>query len=522
MVKPLMKWLGKYGDEVGEAAVKSVQNADSSLLSGLKNWWSAPHKLKPKYVKDALDVDVLSLSDDAIKATLSKRGPMTKEVMTQVNRATNHLAKAQQEARIAAEKAQKQVMKAQDTLRKAQSKEVDAVTMQSLWERLQQSEKYAQAMTDRAAKITDFQNGTRIQGPSAGLKELQSNPALREFIPPEWEQLIEPALRSRGQIFAAQSKNLNSPRKFLKEYKEILRREPNDEFRLAWETNEQNQRMLSSLSKRKQKIETQMLGKDKGGAGKAKEVKRPSLIGKGVDLAKKLGIGAAALAGGAGAIALYSWFDKNDPIQSAGGASGLAGDLRRIKTTNPQAAETVNSAIGALDKLNTMAGAANMGMASDPQRFASEFISTSSGELMTISAALSNWAAVQYGSQDPEHAQKAGEKLAKFAEKATKELQGLGKQLGVGIKDMGISGVQPANINANIKQVQSFLKQHVDSSIEASGQLDNKTTNILRNIEDYFNRRAETGDWTGTLVRENGQIVPYNKLVEAFDRIKKY
>lgn len=520
-----MKWLGKYGDEAAEAGAKAVQNADSGLLSGLKEWWNAPYKLKPKYIKETLDVsldDIYKMSDDSARAMLSG-SEFAKSIDDKMYKAARQLSERRTEARRALNRAEIELRNAKNelaTMQRTRQDLVDPARASQLEDQIEYLAKQHQDTLSIANKIQELESAIATKGYGKALQMVEQDPVLRGQIPDTWRTLLNDTLRSKMQIARAQSPYLNDTKKFLKQYRGILEMPENNAFRKAWEANAENQNKVSSLWREIKKMTAKETGK-----GTAKEVAkaaRPSLFGKATSIAKKLGLGAGALAGGAGALALYRWFDSNDPVKTAAGASNITSDLRRIKTTDPRAAEVVNNAINALSNLNTAAGSVSMGMGVNPQQTTSRFISTTAKELQAVNSALANWATVQYGSQDPEYAQKTGEKLAQYANKVGKDLQALGKELGVGVQDVGVAGMESVNINPNIKQIQSFLKQHVDSSIEATGRLDDKTTRILRNIEDYFNKRAETSDWTGALIQPNGQIVPYNKLVEAFDRIKKY
>jgi len=73
------------------------------------------------------------------------------------------------------------------------------------------------------------------------------------------------------------------------------------------------------------------------------------------------------------------------------------------------------------------------------------------------------------------------------------------------------------NDSGNISKIQEFL------GISPTGEAGQQTKSKLLNLENEYNRRANTTRWSGAfVVPETGYVIPYDKLMQAQQIISKY
>lgn len=133
--------------------------------------------------------------------------------------------------------------------------------------------------------------------------------------------------------------------------------------------------------------------------------------------------------------------------------------------------------------------------------------------LQELKTMLPSWSTVVYGSEDQDKSQEVGESLQQMVTEAEASLKQSSQQ----------QQQRGPGQSTSIDKVQSYLKQNINDDIQVTGKLDEQTIRTLKDVESYFNRKSDTTEWTGALISsDNRQIISYNQLVEAFNRIQKY
>lgn len=295
---------------------------------------------------------------------------------------------------------------------------------------------------------------------------------------------------------------------FLKKYL-ALKRSPAAKRKLElWLANPRNNARLNKLMERDKIADILEAGR---------LTRRQKLLGVSIgDTAKRLGVGTAALAGGAGLLKVYDWFSDNPPDKNVKVATGLGFQISRLQVRGPGAA-ILNDVKNSLSTISNAAKNVETKLSTEDAKDATqEYITTVSNEVNDINTNLSKWQMVVDNSNNPREAQRIGQKLTKYVENLTGTLVSLSKKLGVSI-DISKTPDMVAQVGENeVSKIQDLL------GIRQTGKVDRNTINVLRRLEQEFNDRSGTNEWTNALVSPNGDITDYNNLIRAFNVINQY
>jgi len=277
-----------------------------------------------------------------------------------------------------------------------------------------------------------------------------------------------------------------------------------------WLANPQNNARLSKLMS-KDKIADLI-------AGGGKLTTRQKIMGLTVgDTARRLGLSAAALAGGAALLKIYSWFDDNPPAENSKASNGLSSELSRLEVSG-RGRVVVNEAKGSLsDMARLSAGVDSALKGENAERAIQMYVTKMSKEINDINGALGDWQTVVEGSDNPELAKQLGQKITTFVQESTNTLVGLAERLGVSAdisKTPGMTIKEPGK--NEVSEIQGLL------GIQQTGRVDRNTIQTLKRLEQDFNKRSKTDEWTGALVAPDGRITDRNTLIEAFNIVNNY
>lgn len=297
---------------------------------------------------------------------------------------------------------------------------------------------------------------------------------------------------------------------FVKKYI-ALKRSPAAQRKLElWLANPQNNARLNRLMS-KDKIADLISG---GG----KLTRRQKLLGLTMgDTAKRLGISTAALAGGAGLLKIYNWFNENPPAERSRASNNLSSSLARLEVYGRGRVplNEAKSSLSDIAKLSTGVNSALKGP--NAERAAQMYVTKMSKEINDINSALEDWDAVIEGSNNPGMARQFGQKISGFVQEHTNNLMGLAKQLGVEADVSKTPGMPSKSPGKNeVSEIQGLL------GINQTGRVDRNTIRALKGLEQDFNRKADTNKWTSALVAPDGRITDLNTLIKAFNIINKY
>ena len=241
------------------------------------------------------------------------------------------------------------------------------------------------------------------------------------------------------------------------------------------------------------------------------------------ETAKRLGLGAATLTGGYGAIKLYNWFGNNDPQRVAAVSKGAVDDGFQSSGAGARVLVSIKQS---LKKIEDASNNVNSALASDnAESGAQQYIKTIVVEKENLKKQLEQWDAVIEGtpSDQQDAAYKMGSQIQAFVNELEKMMGEFTSTSGVGAATRAPGRSAPsAQPDRNIVQVQGLLK-NLDPSIQATGQLDDQTTKTLTRIEARFNQISDSNQWTGALVDPaSNYVISSSNLKEAFKRIRKY
>jgi hypothetical protein len=108
-----------------------------------------------------------------------------------------------------------------------------------------------------------------------------------------------------------------------------------------------------------------------------------------------------------------------------------------------------------------------------------------------------------------------GQKIKNYIETSAKNLSDLARQLGVNI-DISRTPTITAPGKSEVSNIQQLL------GITQTGQVDRNTISTLKQLENEFNTRAGTKEWTGTFVSPSGNIANYDDIIKSFNIINQY
>lgn len=331
---------------------------------------------------------------------------------------------------------------------------------------------------------------------------------------------VEIARRS----LASASKNLRNPRAFLQEYVDLVAK--GDKMGAeAFRMNPHNATMLLRITKRHPELVAQI------SKGELAHIPiRKSLVGltRG-QTAKRLGVGAGALAGGFGAVQVFDWFGNNDPKQITSQAGTLEGTVGVLKASG-EGAEIVRSVQDSLRKIREVSDHTNSRLATESAATAAgEFYTEVSFQLSNLVRNLDKWDIVEQNAKNPQQARATGERLAQYVNQLAGKLNELRIQLGLGGTGAGVAGrgptrplsgrtIQHPGANPqNIAKIQGFL------NLPKTGELTPETISSLQALEQRFNMKAGEDAFSGVfVVPEINHVISYNDLMKAYQKIQKY
>ena len=329
----------------------------------------------------------------------------------------------------------------------------------------------------------------------------------------ELQNLTRQVIRSNS----FKSPSINNPKKFLEEYLNYELKAPH--LAEAFRSNPANMEVLAKINARNPGLIEKLV--------KDKVVQTPpwqSLAGLTYEqLGKRLGIGAVAATASTVAygVSVYDWFGKNDPEHVATEATGIRGMLSRLNA-NDKAKPIIASVDSALGNISYLAKEANDKL-SDREK-APEAVKKYVNGLATygseIVESLREWSVVEANCEDPMFARDIAETLLRFLDSLGKNIDSLGSSLSSEIKSApsGEAGSSKGPVNKNnLSKIQSFL------GLTETGELDSNTIGALRQLENQYNARAGTNEFTGAfIVPETGRVISYDKLLKAQEIIKRY
>ena len=331
----------------------------------------------------------------------------------------------------------------------------------------------------------------------------------------EWKMGIDGVFRKNRQVLKLTSKNLGSDTKFLQEFLSLKRNPAAAKKLELWSANPHNFNKLEKLM-HKDKIFDIIT--------KGKMTTRQKLMGVTLgDTAKRLGIGTAAVATAGGAIGVYSWFDDNDPKETATQAEDIVTNLRGLKV-HGYGKTILTRILTTIEGIGRLSSKTNGGLSSNPVKASEEYVDGASRGLQQLHEHMQQWEIVVQSSSDQDKAREIGSQLNGLINKMATSLESAGTMVGIGATGAGagVAGKTMTKSN-NISKIQGFLRSNFNAGIRQTGELDRDTVQALRVLEQNFNRKSGDTRFTGLfVVPEANHVINYDDLVEAYRRITKY
>lgn len=349
--------------------------------------------------------------------------------------------------------------------------------------------------------------------PKEFIKRIKENPRLSQRFTAldDLAHATEEQLRRRFEIFKAVSPNVDSPKKFMREYIEKIKPLPDsDELKMTWLLNPKNKSTLMDLQRnpKAKKYMTKLLSKQPEAmtAGMAKSMK--DLKGQSASsISKKLGVSMSVAGAIAAALGLYSWFDDTGPVQQD--AAARLSDLTNFKAGGVPGAMVAN-VISALKAQEAAYKKAQSQMGGKKAQAAiTEYVESVARTQNVIEKVLPRWQMVIDYADNPDAARSAGRALEALNADLAANLGALEAEVGetaggAGGGMMGQKEPAPQPKPQKISQqrilgVQEYLSTK-NPYVGATGRLDRETVRMLKELENEYNSLGNTTRFTGLLV----------------------
>ncbi|MFA5023463.1 MAG: hypothetical protein WC523_00700 [Patescibacteria group bacterium] len=513
-IPKLIWWLTKNTFKLGGAAAGKVAEATPEVAGALKLWWKSGKATKSseQIAEHADDIlrDLTSVTESVtkhsqdIKESLSIASKSLADQITKLQSAVN--ANESEAGRLLRSIEKNKIMAknrpelANELIRKSDE---DIIQRNKLLENIKGDKSYINTL------ISIRQVASEPGGESTALAMMKNNPQLQQYSG-TWLENMKKAFDTNAMVLSAKSKNLNNDAAFLQEYLALKRTSGAEEMRKLFEANPDNIAKLLQLNS------TDRIAKI---IESGKIPLRNKLFGLTVqDQAKTLGLPVTVLAGGAaatlGAIGVFDWFHKNDPSQVVRAAQNVKDPLSKVRTYGP-GQDIVNKVKTSMNNIDEMQKLINDGLESNPEQSISKYVSGMSKELKSLNDAVSQWNLVEENAEDKSVAEQAKNQIIDFVYKLALSFNDLASRVGVpGVQAPSKQTNKPGQTNDNVTKIQSFLK------IPATGTLDSATVSSLQKLEQDFNNKQKTNEFTGVFVQPAiNFVIDYSNLMNI---VKKY
>lgn len=295
---------------------------------------------------------------------------------------------------------------------------------------------------------------------------------------------------------------------FIKQYV-ALKRSPAASRKLElWLANPKNNARINKLM-RKDRLADLMTG--------TKMTKREKIMGATLsDTAKRLGLSGAAMVGGLGLLKVYNWFGGNSPSKISSQSVSAFSGINSLNVSG-YAKSIVNEAKSSAAKISQLSFPDNL-TAGSAESAIQSYISVTAKEVNDIQKSLSQWQTVIDSSENKELARSIGSNIKAFADGTANSITRLAKGLGVNVSLESSVNV-PTNqgvMSEEANKIQNLL------GLQETGAFNKQTVNMLKSLEQQFNQKADSKEFTGAFAKNDGSFATYDELLQAFNRINDY